>query len=85
MSTKCKHCMSKRCPTGNAGGMTTYEAPIYEYAKNEDTMCKERCKAGWVCTREKGHNGDHDAQTGRLKPQTIAIWERMNENLKRIE
>jgi len=86
MNIKCKDCKSNNnCPTGKALGVITYVEPIYEYAQDPVSyMCREACNAGWVCTRDKGHNDECEAQTGLTNSKALARWE-VNRNLRRID
>lgn len=54
------------------------EKPLYEYSKGwlKGTFCEEPYGAvgSWVCTRNKGHEGLHEASMGPQTTVTLARW-----------
>lgn len=73
----CEICMSnKTCSKGKNVGA--------KFKPAHNTPCAVKCKCEWVCSREIGHSGSHEAHT--FENIAVAKWRTkpVNENLSRI-
>lgn len=80
MRSKCRECeFYDICSKGDVS-----KAHYNDYFYGSDKMCHEFCPTTFYCTREKGHDGFHQAGIGQYN--IVALWgkDEYNENMNRI-
>lgn len=80
MKSKCYECkFNERCSRGDVS-----DAHYDDYIYRSDRMCYSYCPTGFYCTRDKYHDGSHQAGIGPHR--IIALWgcDSIEDNMSRV-